>query len=651
MELQLNVPGRKYKLPVTIIPMDGRLRLKYGFSKEMNAEVKAMQGAKYHGFDNPETKYWTIADTPRNWFCIKYMAGENTYQRYDLPITPVNPELYPGAYPHQIEGAADGLTRRRKIFAWEMGCTKTWMAIMIMEQSGHHDWWWVGTKGSLREMPGEFHKRLAKVKPRFMTYDELKKIVENWPKGQKAPRGIVYDEGSKAKTPTSQRGQASMHVSIAIEQDWGDEGYVIILTGTPAPKDPCDWWHLCEIAKPGFLREGSVGAFKKRLALSKQKQGEYGVYPEHITWWDDENKCATCGQFEKDNHAHDVEKAMVTCVDFHQFKKSINEVKNVYKRMAGLVSVKFKKEVLKHLPDKRYHVEILPPAASLVRTAKTILRTAKSTIVGLTLLRELSDGFQYVDVPDGTGPCESCKCTGQVVEYFDKDNPDQPIFDVPAEKWDSYSKRSKTCPACEGKKETTRYKRTTNEISCPKDDYFIDLLDQHEDSGRFICYSGFTGSIDRCCNTARKNGWAVIRVDARGWHATDYQNNVIPVHDIFDPAKGDPYLQMFQDIERQFPRVCYIAHPKSGGMGVTLTQSHGAFYYSNSFDGEDRMQSEDRGHRPGMDLNLGFTIYDCIHLPTDKLVLDNLQKKKKLQDMTLGVFKEALEEPTMERVV
>ena len=48
------------------------------------------------------------------------------------------------------------------------------------------------------------------------------------------------------------------------------------------------------------------------------------------------------------------------------------------------------------------------------------------------------------------------------------------------------------------------------------------------------------------------------------------------------------------------------------------------------------MQAEDRGHRPGMDIDRGHTIKDIIHLPVDQLVIDNLQKKKKLQSMSMG---------------
>jgi hypothetical protein len=37
-----------------------------------------------------------------------------------------------------------------------------------------------------------------------------------------------------------------------------------------------------------------------------------------------------------------------------------------------------------------------------------------------------------------------------------------------------------------------------------------------------------------------------------------------------------------------------------------------------------------------MDIDRGHTIKDIIHLPVDELVINNLQKKKKLQSMTMG---------------
>ena len=43
-----------------------------------------------------------------------------------------------------------------------------------------------------------------------------------------------------------------------------------------------------------------------------------------------------------------------------------------------------------------------------------------------------------------------------------------------------------------------------------------------------------------------------------------------------------------------------------------------------------------------MDENRGATIIDLLHLPSDRLVLDNLKKKKKLQDMSMGDLQKSL---------
>lgn len=648
VKAKLNLPGRTYKLDVHIIPTDGSLRLKYGYCKEMNDEVKAMQGAKYHGYDNPDHKFWTISDSPRNWFSLRFLAGEDVFACYDASFKPLDNSLYPDAYPHQLVGAGEVLARHRILDAWEMGTCKTRTIIMVMEQSGFKDWWWVGTRGSLREMPGEFYKWKSKIQPNFLSYDELKKVMSNWTVGRKAPRGVVFDEFSKAKSHTSQRGQACYGLSCEIEKDWGEDGYVIGLTGTPQPKDPRDWWHLIEVIKPGFLREGSHNAFSKRMGLTITKQGQYGAYPEHVTWWDDERKCKVCGKLEEFS-AHDFELAAATGENYHGYVKSVNEVTELYKRMKGVVSIKFKKDVLKDLPEKRFHVERLKPSDSILRAAKTILNTAPSTIIGLTLLRELSDGFQYIDVPDGKCVCTMCGGHGVSTQYFNKMNPDEPIFDVDPSN-EAFDSRVITCPNCNGTKEVVNYLRDTKEVACPKDDYFEDLLENHEDVGRFVVYAPFTGSIDRCCNIARRNGWSVIRIDARGWHSTDYSGVPIDVKSMYDKEKGDPYLQMFQTDKERHPRVCVVAHPKSGGMGLTLTASPGLLWFGLVFDGEDYMQACDRIHRPGMDLNRGATIYIPLHLPTDELVYNNLCKKVDLQNMSLGIFKENLEDKGERRV-
>jgi len=112
------------------------------------------------------------------------------------------------------------------------------------------------------------------------------------------------------------------------------------------------------------------------------------------------------------------------------------------------------------------------------------------------------------------------------------------------------------------------------------------------------------------------------------------ENRLLDAMDNSNP-KRDELLE-------KIPRLCFVGHPQAGGMALTLTASPTELFYSNCFNGEARMQAEDRFHRAGMDVNRGARIIDLIHLPSDKLVLENLKKKKRLQDLTMGELEAAM---------
>ena len=97
----------------------------------------------------------------------------------------------------------------------------------------------------------------------------------------------------------------------------------------------------------------------------------------------------------------------------------------------------------------------------------------------------------------------------------------------------------------------------------------------------------------------------------------------------------------FQEHQERYPKLVVIGHPGSAGMSLTLTAADEIIYYSNTFNGEERIQSEDRIHRPGC---RGAKITDIFLLPTDRLVHANLVKKRDMQAMTLGAFKQVLQE-------
>lgn len=628
----------RYRINVVITKYSGRLFLAFPYCAELVDEVRCFEGAKWHQYDDNTTvlnlfgtnKIWSINDSCRNRFQLAYLAGENPYEKYDREWLDYTSSR--SLYHHQKLLARHALTVHYCIWAAEMGTGKSLAAIEVMEQSGFHDWYWVGPRSALAAVKLELLKWKCKVKPEMFTYEGFKKIVATWKESTKLPRGIIFDESSRLKTSTADRTQASQYFADAIRTEYGDDGYVIEMSGSPAPKSPLDWWSQCEIACPGFLREGKLNKFRERLAVFEMQESPVGgKYPKLITWLDDESKCKKCGRTE-DYADHDIK--FCTAESYHPFQKSRNEVALLYERMKGLVQVVFKKDCL-DLPEKNYRIVQCEPTREILNSARIIEDTAPSAIKALTQMRELSDGFQYIEQQTGdTRVCEGCN--------GERYRPEKEYIGEPAEgkifREEDYQTTVRPCSVCQGTGQQSVTKRLAVQVPCPKEQALIDILDEHDDIGRLVVYAGFTGSVDRCVSIVKKFGWEYIRVDGRGWES-NIDNNIQEDTDL---------LKTFQD--KSYDRkICFVGQPGAAGMGITLTASPTICYYSNDFNAESRIQSEDRIHRPGMDVNRGATIIDILHLPSDLLVLNNLKKKRDLQAMTLGEMKNVLKDLTGRR--
>jgi len=80
----------------------------------------------------------------------------------------------------------------------------------------------------------------------------------------------------------------------------------------------------------------------------------------------------------------------------------------------------------------------------------------------------------------------------------------------------------------------------------------------------------------------------------------------------------------------------FVGQPRTGGYGLTLTAASTVIYYSNSYDLEVRLQSEDRAHRIGQNSNV--TYIDLIANKTvDEKIVSALRKK-------INIATEVLEE-------
>lgn len=620
---EVKLKAGKYLIPATTWEEKDRIFLKFGFNRTLLEEVKAMEGPKWHGYDEKPRKLWSIKKSQRNLFQLAYLRGENPYAHYDAPLVDYK-SLRP-LYDHQVEMIRHCLTRHAVVLAAEMGTGKSLCAIEVIEASKSNDWIWVGPKSALRAAHEQFEHWKSAAKPTFLTYDGLVKMMNDWPAGKKAPLGVIFDESSKLKNPASQRSQAALALAQGIRQDHGHSGYVIEMSGSPAPKSPADWWHQCEVACPGFLREGTFMKFKQRMAVIVNREGiTGGSYPHLVTWRDSIDKCNICGE-PKAHVSHDTGAAVFN-ETFHTYVPGVNEVANLYKRMNGLVLVKFKKDCLS-LPEKVYITLRATPERSTLNAAKLIAAKSPSAVTALTSLRELSDGFQYKELESSQEACPA-----NIIEKYDPEFPDLALS-MEAISLGRVSEREVTCPACNGSGFKKIYTRQAIQIKCPKEDLLRDILEKQEDIGRIVIYAGFTGSVDRCVSICESEKWSTIRVDGRGWAGSS------------DLPPGDEALyRLFQKQLAEYPKVAFIGQPGAAGMGLTLTAASTIVYYSNDFNFESRIQSEDRIHRAGMDVSRGATIVDIVHLPTDQKVLDNLQKKKTLQSMSMGEITKSIAE-------
>ena len=75
--------------------------------------------------------------------------------------------------------------------------------------------------------------------------------------------------------------------------------------------------------------------------------------------------------------------------------------------------------------------------------------------------------------------------------------------------------------------------------------------------------------------------------------------------------------------------------PATGGYGLTLTAANTVIYYSNGYDLEKRMQSEDRAHRIGS--KSAVTYINLIAQDTvDQKIVKSLRKKINIASEVMG---------------
>jgi len=81
--------------------------------------------------------------------------------------------------------------------------------------------------------------------------------------------------------------------------------------------------------------------------------------------------------------------------------------------------------------------------------------------------------------------------------------------------------------------------------------------------------------------------------------------------------------------------IFFVANQATGGYGITLTAASNVIYYSNDYDLEKRLQSEDRAHRSGQTKSV--TYVDLVAPGTvDDKIIEALINKKNIADLVTG---------------
>ena len=144
----------------------------------------------------------------------------------------------------------------------------------------------------------------------------------------------------------------------------------------------------------------------------------------------------------------------------------------------------------------------------------------------------------------------------------------------------------------------------------------LDCLEEVE--GKVIIWATYREDIKKIVETLKK---------AYGEAST------VEYHGGVDTAYRQDHIAQFQDVKG--PTRYFVGNPQTGGYGITLTAANTVIYYSNSYDLEKRLQSEDRAHRIGQTGSV--TYVDLIAEGTiDEKIVKSLRNKIDIANEIMG---------------
>ena len=144
----------------------------------------------------------------------------------------------------------------------------------------------------------------------------------------------------------------------------------------------------------------------------------------------------------------------------------------------------------------------------------------------------------------------------------------------------------------------------------------IDVVDEME--GKIIIWANYVHDIKEITEALEKEYDEGCVVQYYGEVSTDDRQKAIK--EFQDPKSKVKY---------------FVGNTQTGGYGITLTAASNVIYYSNSYDLEKRLQSEDRAHRIGQ--HKPVTYVDLIAEKTvDEKIIKALRKKINIASTVMG---------------
>ena len=294
-------------------------------------------------------------------------------------------------FPHQELIYDFALTKQNCIIAAQMRTGKTRPVLGAVETfiltlpEAEREVWYIAPKSAIKGVRREYEKwfgvkfdKQGKILPRnrgsnqlpyklmLITYTKWAAMLDERGIKELVPRVVVFDEIHKLKGHKSNVGKLSRSVWFAQAMKFGlDASMIIGMSGTPAPKNPADWWNMCECVAPGYLPYSSHDVMEQDLAYCIQAENENGQkFWKVEEWYEDKIEAFS-------------QKFLVNKISLPIFKADVLD-----------------------LPEKEHVYIELESSSDTKDAVEYLMETCKTKIELINKSRQISDGFLYDNVPD-----------------------------------------------------------------------------------------------------------------------------------------------------------------------------------------------------------------------------------------------------------